>query len=79
LTTINQELYRALLTANVPEDQATAAARAVPDIGLLATREDMGLLRVEMAELKTELLYWMVGGFMAQTAVLLSVLGLLLR
>lgn len=74
MTTINHELYKALLTAGVPEDQATAAAIATPHAGDIVTKTD---LRAALADLRNDILYWMVGGFMVQTALLLSVLTLM--
>lgn len=70
MTTINQELYKALLVAGVPEDQATAAAIATPHADDIVTKAD---LTAALADLRADILYWIVGGFMVQTALLLSV------
>ena len=55
MTSINQELYEALIAAGAPDDAAKrAAANVLSEARLsdLATKAD---LRAELAELKTEL------------------------
>jgi cation transport ATPase len=57
MTTINQELYEALIAAGAPDDVAKRAAASVisrDDLSQLATKADL-------AELKSDLIKWMAG------------------
>jgi hypothetical protein len=69
MTTLNQELYEALIAAGAPDELAKRAAANVlsPDQRIdLATKADL-------AELKAELIKWMVGimGFMTTLFVII--------
>jgi hypothetical protein len=69
VTTINQELYEALIAAGAPDDLAKRAAANVlsPD-----QRTDLAT-KADLAELKAELIKWMVGimGFMTTLFVVI--------
>ena len=52
---MNTALYDVLIELGAKESTARAAADAVPDIQHLATKEDIAELKVEMAELRSEL------------------------
>jgi hypothetical protein len=69
VTTINQELYEALIAAGAPDDLAKRAAANVlsPD-----QRTDLAT-KADLAELKAELIKWMVGimGFMTTLFVII--------
>ena len=59
MSAIIKEVYDAFRTAGVSDEQATAAARAIPPRDDLATKNDISELRAELkgdiAELRTEL------------------------
>jgi len=55
MSLMNAELYQALRSAQVPDDQATAAAQSVVSPEGLATKVDMAELRTELAALRGEL------------------------
>ena len=65
MSIMNTELYNALRKANVPEDLAEAAARSVAGTQDVATKMDL-------VELKAELIKWMVG---LHAATLLALIG----
>ncbi len=58
MSAINKEVYDAFISAGVADEQATAAARAIPSSGELATRSDIAELRAEfksdIAELRAD-------------------------
>jgi hypothetical protein len=62
MTTINQELYEALIAAGAPDD---AAKRAAASVLSFDQRTDLAT-KADLAELKVDLIKWMVGtmGFM---------------
>ena len=83
MTTIVQEVYDALKKAGVDETFARAAAHAV--IGIeekksLATKAVMveirAEIRIEIAELRAELIKWNVGAIFAANAVFYGLLRL---
>ena len=63
MTTLNQELYEALIAAGAPEDTAKRAAASVYDSTELATKLDIAELRGQFTELRGEftLVKWMLG------------------
>ena len=72
--------------AGVSEAQAKAEAEAIAsilDTADVATKRDLkeleAVLRRDMAELKVDLLKWVVGLLLGQTALLLAVLPRLLH
>lgn len=73
MTTTTIELYNALVEAGVSKEQAKRAAESVisrSEAQQLTTKSDL-------AQLKAELLYWMIGLFIAQTALIVALLQLL--
>ena len=58
MSAINKEVYDAFISAGVADEQATAAARAIPSSGEFATRSDVGELgavfKSDIAELRAE-------------------------
>ncbi len=52
MSVIVSEVYDALISAGAPEDQARAAAAAIPIQDNLATRQDLLELKAEIAVLK---------------------------
>ena len=44
------EVYEALIAAGAPEEKAKAAAAAIPVVGSLATKDDIGNVKAELAE-----------------------------
>jgi hypothetical protein len=66
---INMTLYRLLLKMGAEEAEAEAAASV--DASQLATKADL-------AELKASLLMWIVAMFIGQTALLLTVVRMML-
>ncbi len=73
----------ALQKAGMPKAQADviaqnqqAAMERVIDMRNLVTRQD---LQVALAEAKADLIKWLVGGFIAQTALTLSVLAYIIK
>lgn len=61
MSTMNIEVYHAFKKAGVPDEQATAAAKAIVDESL-ASKSDIQVLKTEMLLLK-----WMVGFNLAFT------------
>jgi hypothetical protein len=58
MTTINQELYEALIAAGAPDDAAKRAATNVlsrDDLNQLATKLDIADLKTTLAEFKAEI------------------------
>ena len=86
-TTFDTLAYaKRLREAGVPEPQAEAQAGALADAlrqnaGELATKQDMQELRLdirrEMAELKADLLKWVIGLFIAQVGLFAALVKLL--
>jgi hypothetical protein len=68
--------FEQLKAAGVPEGQAKAQADTLREIidDRLVTKEH---LDIRLAELKNDLLRWMVGGFIAQSALIIAVLALM--
>jgi len=54
MSVIVSEVYDALISAGAPEDQARAAAVAIPVQDHLATKQDILKLREEIAAIKAE-------------------------
>ena len=55
MSLIVSEVYDALIEAGTSEAKAKAAAGAIPLAEHLATKDDIGAVRAEMADLKAEL------------------------
>jgi len=75
------EVVKELKAAGFTDEQAEALTRAVRkgqdlDLSNLATKQDIAQLRTEMAELKAELIKWVVGIGFAQIAVIVAILKL---
>ena len=72
ITFDTQELVRELRTAGMPQEQAEAVVRTiVKSHTQLATMSDID---TRLAELKLDLIKWIVGLVLGQTALLLTVL-----
>jgi hypothetical protein len=76
MTAINQELYEALVAAGAPDDLAKRAAANIlsrDDVTQLATKLDIADLKTNLAEVKSDLIKWMVGtiGFMTTLFVVI--------
>lgn len=77
MTTTAIELYNALVEAGVGKEQAKRAAESVvmrTDLADVVKKSD---LFAAVSGLKAELLYWMIGLFTAQTALLVALIQLL--
>ena len=70
MSLIVSEVYDALIEAGTSEAKAKAAAGAIPLAEHLATKEDL-------AEVKSDLIKWMVGALIAQGGVIVALLKLL--
>ena len=70
MSLIVSEVYDALIEAGTSEAKAKAAAGAIPLAEHLATKEDL-------AEVKADLIKWMVGALIAQGGVIVALLKLL--
>ena len=75
------ETVKSLTAAGFTDAQAealTAAVKQAVDVDLsnIATKTDISDLRREMAEMKAELVKWVVGVGFAQVATILAVLNL---
>src|SRR4029434_84843 len=84
LTSMVVELYQALKAAGVEDDIARAAAKsviAIEDKSQLATKADLQELRsdmrLEMAELKMDLIRWSVGTMIAMGALFAAIVRFL--
>ena len=55
MSTIVKEIYDAFRSAGVSDEQATAAAQLIPISTSVATKADIGDVRAEIADLRTEL------------------------
>lgn len=78
MSTVVLELYEALKSAGVADDGERAAARAVlsvEDKAQLATKEDLAVLRTDLAELKPAVTQWTVGTLAAMTGVFAAIVG----
>lgn len=76
ITFDTQELVRELRTSGLPQEQAEAVVRTiVKSHAELATKADID---TRLAETKLELIKWIVGLILGQTALLLTVLPKLL-
>jgi hypothetical protein len=66
------EVYEAFKSAGIPEDKATAAAKAIAEIG---QEERLTLIEKEITEIKgdTELIKWMLG------VIIAGILSLILK
>jgi predicted RNase H-related nuclease YkuK (DUF458 family) len=72
ITFDTQELVRELRTAGMSQEQAEAVVRTIVKSHTdLATKSDID---TRMAELKLDLIKWIVGLILGQTALLLTVL-----
>jgi hypothetical protein len=74
MTSINQELYEALIAAGAPDDAAKRAAASVLSHDQrtdLATKADLNLIE-ERTEGRFRLLQWMIGFNLALTAAVLA-------
>jgi hypothetical protein len=69
------ETVKSLTAAGFTDAQAEALTAAVK-LSNIATKTDIADLRREMAEMKTELVKWVVGVGFAQVATILAVLKL---
>lgn len=77
MTTTTIELYNALVEAGVGKEQAKRAAESVAmraDLADVVTKSD---LFAAVSGLKAELLYWMIGLFIAQTALIVTLIQFL--
>ena len=70
MTTMVLELYEALKSAGVDEEQAKRAARAVLDSETLATKQDL-------AELRAEIIKWNTGTLLAATGLFALIVKLM--
>ena len=76
ITFDTQELVRELRTSGLPQEQAEAVVRTiVKSHSDLASKSDID---TRMAEVKLDLIKWIVGLILGQTALLLTVLPKLL-
>ncbi len=65
-------IYKAFIKAGVDEDMATSAANDVTEPYQVATKADL-------AEMKVDLIKWMAGFFLANTVLLVTMMGVFLR
>ena len=54
MTTLNAELYDALIAIKVPEKKARAAAATIPASNQIVTETSLHVLRQDMTELKAD-------------------------
>ena len=68
--------FEKLKAAGIPEPHAKAQVELIREVidDRLVTKEH---LDIRLAELKNDLLRWMVGGFITQTALIVAVLALM--
>ncbi len=81
LTFDTLQFVQRLRKAGIKEDEAEAIAEAVRDVqnsADLATKQDLALIKseleVKIAETKTDLIRWVVGVGMLQTALIAAML-----
>lgn len=74
MSTMQTELYDALIEAGATEDKARAAATAVSDIDQVATKADVAEIKTELANLETGLIRFMV---VSQGIVIGLIVGLI--
>jgi hypothetical protein len=72
---INMALYRVLLKHGASEAEAEAAARL--EASELATKADLAALKLDVIELKAELIKWNVGTLVALTGIFAAIVKLL--
>lgn len=75
------ELYEALQSAGVGQDQARRAAEAVISRHeaehTLATKSDLVLLKADIAEMKADLFKWGLAALLGQAALITTLVRLL--
>ena len=76
MSSITIELYDALKSAGVSEEEARKAAKAVSDSKETATKDD---LKNEIQSLETRLIKWVLGALGAQTVITLTLIGWMLN
>lgn len=64
------EVYDALLAAGAPEEKARAAAESIPATEQLATKQDVGDLKIALAALEVKM--WRMAVAVAGLAVLFN-------
>lgn len=74
-TMMNRVAYEELRTAEMPEAQATAVARHLPDWSQFATKAD---LEQRISQLESRLVRWMVGILVVVLASVLTLGSVLL-
>lgn len=62
MSAIVKEVYDAFRSAGVPDEQATAAARAIPELDDLARKADIDALRAEIEVLELRMTVRLFGG-----------------
>lgn len=65
-------IYRAFIRAGVDEELATLASKDVIGSEQTATKSDL-------AEVKGDLIKWMAGFFLANTVVLVTIMGIIFQ
>ena len=78
MSSVTIELYDALKSAGASEEAARKAAEAVAESKEVATKANVERLRVKMLEMKIDLVKWMAGLMVAQSAIVLTVVGWML-
>lgn len=74
MSTINIELYDALIAAGASEEKARAAACAINDINQLATKTD---IQIMISELGTKRIKWMIEAILIQTLLIVVLIKLI--
>ena len=73
MTTLNAELYDALIAIKVPEKKARAAAATIPASEQIVTHTTLSELKQDIGQLKTDMrtLKWIVGALVGTHIALL--------
>ena len=65
-------VYRAFIKAGVDEDLAALASKDITEPDLAATKADL-------SEMKVDLIRWMAGFFLANTILLVTMMGMFFK
>ena len=65
-------VYRAFIKAGVDEELATLAAKDV-------TEPDQAATKADLSEMKVDLIRWMAGFFLANTVLLVTMMGIFFK
>ena len=70
------EIYEALKAAGAPEEKAKSAAQAIFAKEEVATKQDIGLIRKDLAEMETRITRTILTAMLGMTAIFAAIVKL---